>query len=179
MYIGAVLAATVPVLGLAILRISQSETDAGTLMGVGVFLCLAFLADLKPVPLDERGDRPISLAFIFILASQILFGWHYAVLIAAVSVLVPQVIERRPPSRMLFNTGVYVLATIASAFPRAVPLGRRRTPAGPIDDLDVPRRRRLRRRQLRARLPRDRVPHRHRRSGRCSSTTCGTAGPRS
>ncbi len=82
-----------------------------------MFLLLAFLADLKPVPLNERGDRPISLAFIFILASQRLFGWQYAVLTAAISVLIPQLVERRPASRVLFNTGVYVLAALASGIP--------------------------------------------------------------
>jgi diguanylate cyclase (GGDEF)-like protein len=116
-YIGAVLAATFPLLTLAVARITSAPPDADTLLGVGVFLTLAFFADLKPVPLDEKGDRPISLAFMFILASEILFGWEYAVLTAALSVFVPQLIERRPPSRMLFNTGAYVLATVASAFP--------------------------------------------------------------
>src|SRR5262249_17314267 len=40
-----------------------------------------------------------------------------AVLTGAVSVLIPQAIERRPPLRALFNTGVYALAAFASAFP--------------------------------------------------------------
>jgi diguanylate cyclase (GGDEF)-like protein len=87
------------------------------------FLVLAFLADLKPVPLDETGDRSVSLAFVFVLSSQILFGWQYAVLTATVSVLVPQLIERQPPFRMLFNTGVYALAAFASALPMLI-LGR-------------------------------------------------------
>ena len=59
----------------------------------------------------------MSLAFVFVLSSQILFGWEYAVLTGAFSVLVPQAIGRRPPLRALFNTGVYALAALASAFP--------------------------------------------------------------
>jgi hypothetical protein len=34
------------------------------------------------VPLDDTGTRSISLAFIFLLAAQTLFGWPYAVLAA-------------------------------------------------------------------------------------------------
>ena len=115
--IGAVLAAAVPVVAGAGFTIATDRTELASLAGAAVFLLLAFLADLKPVPLDESGDRPISLAFIFILAAQILFGWEYAVVTAALSVLPPQLIERRPPTRVAFNTGVYALAAFASSLP--------------------------------------------------------------
>ena len=79
-----------------------------------------------PVPLDETGDRSVSLAFVFVLSSQILFGWEYAVLTGAFSVLVPQAIERRPPLRSLYSTPVSTRwRRLASAFPMVA-----RQPAG-------------------------------------------------
>ena len=49
-------------------------------LAVLLFLALALLAELKPVPLEEDDLSTVSLAFVFILASVILFGWEYGVL---------------------------------------------------------------------------------------------------
>ena len=129
--IASVLVLALPVVAGAVLGVVEQRPEPAIVLEVLAFLLLAFLADLKPVPLDESGDRAVSLAFVFVLSSQILFGWQYAVLTAAISVLVPQLIERRPPFRMLFNTGVYVLASFASAFPMLL-LGRPSNPSATL-----------------------------------------------
>jgi diguanylate cyclase (GGDEF)-like protein len=121
--IGGVLALSIPVAAGAAARLGSERPHLRLALEALAFLVLAVLADLKPVPLDESGDRSVSLAFVFVLSSMILFGWEFAVLTAAVSVLVPQVIERTPFYRTLFNTGVYVLAAFASALPTLL-LGR-------------------------------------------------------
>src|SRR5215813_11693800 len=54
-------------------------------MAVLLFLALALLAELKPVPLEEDDLSTVSLAFVFTLAPVILFGWEEAALIAAAS----------------------------------------------------------------------------------------------
>src|SRR5262245_58205831 len=112
-----VLALATPVVAGAAYRVTADRPGPSMALAVLAFFALAFLSDLMPVPLDETGDRSVSLAFIFVLASQILFGWHYAVLTAALSVLLPQALERRPPLRTLFNTGVYAVAAFASSLP--------------------------------------------------------------
>ena len=121
--IAGVLALAIPVVAGAAARLASERPHALVALEAVAFLALAVLADLKPVPLDESGDRSVSLAFVFVLSSQILFGWEFAVLTAAISVLVPQVIERTPLYRALFNTGVYVLAAFASTLPTLL-LGR-------------------------------------------------------
>src|SRR5712691_10785952 len=125
--IASVLTLSVPVVAGAAARVAGDRPNPSKALEVLAFLTLAFLADLMPVPLDETGDRSVSLAFVFVLSSQILFGWEYAVLTGAVSVLLPQAIERRPPLRALFNTGVYALAALASAFPTLL-VGRSENP---------------------------------------------------
>ena len=82
-----------------------------------LFFGLALLADMKPVPLDIENERVVSLAFVFVVSSQILFGWEYAVLSAILGVLVSQMVERRPFVRSVFNAAVYGLAAFASAIP--------------------------------------------------------------
>ena len=58
------------------------DPDVSTGVGVILFFGLALLADMKPVPLDVENERVVSLAFVFVVSSQILFGWEYAVLSA-------------------------------------------------------------------------------------------------
>jgi diguanylate cyclase (GGDEF)-like protein len=86
-------------------------------LAILLFLALALLAELKPVPLEEDDLSSVSLAFVFILASVILFGWEAAVIVATVSAFTAQMIERRPLVRVAFNTAVYSLSAFAAAMP--------------------------------------------------------------
>jgi len=108
-YIAAVLGVAVPVAAGAVVRVALDPPGLATAVGVLLFFGLALLADMKPVPLDVENERVVSLAFVFVVASQILFGWEYAVMSAIVGVLLSQMVERRPPMRSLFNAGQYAL----------------------------------------------------------------------
>ena len=116
-YIAAVLGVALPVAAGAVVRVVLEPPDLATWVGVILFFGLALLADMKPVPLDVENERVVSLAFVFVVSSQILFGWEYAVLSAIGGVLVSQMVERRPIMRSLFNAAVYGLAAFSSAFP--------------------------------------------------------------
>jgi len=116
-YIGAVLGVALPVAAGAVVGVALDPPDVSTSVGVILFFGLALLADMKPVPLDVENERVVSLAFVFVVSSQILFGWKYAVLSAILGVLVSQMVERRPFVRSLFNAAVYGLAAFASAIP--------------------------------------------------------------
>lgn len=116
-YIAAVLGVALPVAAGAAVGVALDPPDVTTGIGVVLFFGLALLADMKPVPLDVENERVVSLAFVFVVASQILFGWEYAVLTAVLGVLISQMVERRPFARSLFNAAVYGLAAFSSAFP--------------------------------------------------------------
>jgi diguanylate cyclase (GGDEF)-like protein len=116
-YIAAVLGVALPVAAGAAVGVITDPPDVSTGIGVILFFGLALLADMKPVPLDVENERVVSLAFVFVVSSQILFGWEYAVLTAVVGVLISQMVERRPFARSLFNAAVYGLAAFSSAFP--------------------------------------------------------------
>lgn len=115
--IAIVLALALPVVAVAAARVAAEPPAAGEALAVVLFLGLALLAELKPVPLEERNLSTVSLAFVFILAGLMLFGWEYGVLIASVSALVAQLVERRPPARTAYNTAVYALAAFVAALP--------------------------------------------------------------
>jgi len=112
----------IPVAAGAAVSIAVQPSGAQEGFAVTLFVALALLAELKPVPLEEDNLSSVSLAFVFILSGAILFGWEYGVVIAAMSALLAQAIERKPLSRVAFNTAVYVLSAFAAALP-ALALG--------------------------------------------------------
>jgi diguanylate cyclase (GGDEF)-like protein len=118
-YLAAVCAAAVPVLALAGLDVARN-ISLETALEIAFFFLLALAADLRPIPLDEKAEHAVSLAFVFIVAASVLFGWEVAVLLAALSILVPHVAERRPPLRAAFNVATYALSASTTAFPALV-----------------------------------------------------------
>jgi diguanylate cyclase (GGDEF)-like protein len=115
--IGSAIALAIPVVVGAAVSTALHPLGVAEGLAVLLFLALALLAELKPVPLEEDDLSTVSLAFVFILASVILFGWEEAVLIAAISAFVAQVAERKPLERTAFNTAVYALSAFAAAVP--------------------------------------------------------------
>src|SRR5262249_44329624 len=80
-WVSAVVCAGISLAAGALYVAAISEPGAGTLAGVMVFFVLALVAELLPVPVDIEGTRLVSLAFVFVVASQLLFGWEWSVLI--------------------------------------------------------------------------------------------------
>jgi diguanylate cyclase (GGDEF)-like protein len=111
------LALGLPVVAGAVVSIALAPPGLAEALAVALFLGLALLAELKPVPLEEDDLSTVSLAFVFILAGVILFGWEAGVLIAAVSAFAAQLAERKPLVRTGFNTAVYALSAFAAALP--------------------------------------------------------------
>jgi diguanylate cyclase (GGDEF)-like protein/putative nucleotidyltransferase with HDIG domain len=116
-YVTVIIAMTVPVAVGAALHIAQGALDAGTLAGVVLFFLAATAAEYKPVPLDEKGGRTVSLAFVFLLSTQVLFGWEWAVLSAMVSMVIVQSVNRAPLLRTGFNAASCGLSVFLSALP--------------------------------------------------------------
>ena len=111
------LALAFPVVVGAVVSIALDPPGVAEALAIALFLGLALLAELKPVPLEEDDLSTVSLAFVFILAGVILFGWEAGVIIAAVSAFAAQLAERKPLVRTGFNTAVYSLSAFAAALP--------------------------------------------------------------
>jgi len=116
-YITVVIAAAVPVAVGAIARIVESPPHGEVIFGVLVFSIAALATELKPVPLDETGQRSVSLAFVFLMACQVLFGWEYGVLTAVFAMAISQAVDRAPFLRSIFNTSAYLMSVFMSAVP--------------------------------------------------------------
>ena len=84
-------------------------------IGLVVFLACALGSELRPVSLDIAGQRVVSLAFIFIVSAQILFGWEVGVAVGALAMFGSQLADWRGPLKAAFNCSVYAIAAVASA----------------------------------------------------------------
>jgi diguanylate cyclase (GGDEF)-like protein len=115
-FVVATIAAGTPVAAAAAgLLVAGGSTDAGVLAGSAVFFLCALAAELKPLSLDIDNSRVVSLAFVFIVSAQVLFGWSHGLAVGVGAMLVAQLLDRAPRLRLAFNCCVYAIATTASS----------------------------------------------------------------
>jgi diguanylate cyclase (GGDEF)-like protein/putative nucleotidyltransferase with HDIG domain len=84
------------------------------LAGLIAFFGASLLADRFPVPVDDLDANGLSLAFVFGLSAIVLFGWAAGVLVVSATPAVMQLLDRRPPIRIAYNSFAFAL-TAASA----------------------------------------------------------------
>jgi diguanylate cyclase (GGDEF)-like protein len=116
-YVGTVVVAACAALGLAVGHLAFEPPRLTTWGGMGLFLAFGIIAELHPVPLDEKGSS-VSLGFVFNIAALLIFGWAAAIPIAALSICLPMLIQRDPKIRAFFNGSAYAIAAAAASVPR-------------------------------------------------------------
>jgi hypothetical protein len=116
-YIATTTIVALPIVVVSLTSIALAPPSRSTALIVLVFFGLALVADLRPVPMDENGKSEVSIASVFIVTSVILFGWWYAVPLAALSIGITYVVNRRPLTRTLFNVSMYAISAWAAALP--------------------------------------------------------------
>src|SRR5829696_6585678 len=115
-YVIAVIAIGLPIIAGAAASLALGGTpDAEKAIGMVVFFACALGAELRPISLDVAGKRVVSLAFIFIVSVQILFGWEAGVAVGALAMFGSQLADRPGPIKVAFNCSVYAIAALAAA----------------------------------------------------------------
>ncbi len=104
----------------AALRGLSGMPSTRTALGVAVFFVLALVAEMRPVPIDVEGQRLVSLAFVFVVASRPLFGWEWSVLIGAVAIAVAMIPLRVGILKLAFNSAVYGISAALASLPNFV-----------------------------------------------------------
>jgi diguanylate cyclase (GGDEF)-like protein len=92
-----------------------SNPSVDTLMGTAMFFGFALLSELRPVPVDPAGKRDISLAFVFIISIQLLFGWEWSVLAGAAGIALAMTLAGSSAIKIAFNAGIYAIAAAMAA----------------------------------------------------------------
>ena len=98
----------------AAISFATTAHSATTLAGLLAFLGASLVADRFPVPVDDLDASGVSLAFVFGLSAIVLFGWAAGVLVVFATPAVMQLLDRRPPIRIAYNSFAFAL-TAASA----------------------------------------------------------------
>src|SRR5262245_9032905 len=115
-YVIAVIAIGVPIIAGAAASLALGGRPAAEeAIGMVVFFVCALASELRPVSLDVAGRRVVSLAFIFIVSAQILFGWEAGVVVGALAMLGSQLADPRGVIKGAFNCSVYAIAALAAS----------------------------------------------------------------
>jgi signal transduction histidine kinase len=98
----------------AVLTLLRDRPSGSTLAGVAGLLLAALLAEAFPLPLEGVTVSTTSLAIVFIVATATIYGWAEAAAVGMLTVALVEAKLRRPLTRAVFNTGLYVCAGAAA-----------------------------------------------------------------
>jgi len=98
----------------AVLAWAADWPSGSTLAGVAGLLVASLLAEAVPLPLEGVTVSTTSLAIVFIVATATIYGWAEAALVGFLTVALVEAERRRPLTRAIFNTGVYVCSAVAA-----------------------------------------------------------------
>ncbi len=125
-------------LGAALLIAALLDLDGADLRAMGppllMMLVLVVLGELRPIVMAPLEGSPVSISQAFVFATMYLWGWEPAVLLFALSTIQSEIMARREPWRIAFNTGQYTLSLLA-AWAVMVFVGVQPTPEAPLSTI--------------------------------------------
>ncbi len=93
-----------------------SEPHSGrTLLGLALLVMASMFAERFPVPVEGADAGGVSLLYVFVVATIVLFGWQTGALLAAIGTFT-QLLQHRPLIRVSYNAAVFgISAAVAGA----------------------------------------------------------------
>jgi diguanylate cyclase (GGDEF)-like protein/putative nucleotidyltransferase with HDIG domain len=76
------------------------------LLGLAALLAASMFAERFPVPVEGADASGVSLLYVFVVATTVLFGWEAGALLAAVGTFT-QLLQHRPIIRVTYNAAVF------------------------------------------------------------------------
>ena len=116
------LAVLVPVCGAgaatlawAAFRFGSEPHSGRTLLGLALLVMASMFAERFPVPVEGADAGGVSLLYVFVVATIVLFGWQTGALLAAIGTFT-QLLQHRPLIRVSYNAAVFgISAAVAGA----------------------------------------------------------------
>ncbi len=120
---------------LSIVRLTPADLR---LMGEPLAMIAAILvfSELRPIVMTRLTGNPVSISLAFVFAAMYLWGLYPAVLLYAGSVVLSEILQRKPLWKLLFNTGQYV-CSLAAAWLVMVIAGVTPSPTAPLLDMSA------------------------------------------
>jgi diguanylate cyclase (GGDEF)-like protein len=86
-----------------------------TLLGLGLLVVASMFAERFPVPVAGADTGGVSLLYVFVVATIVLFGWQTGAILATLGSLT-QLLQHRPLIRVGYNAAVFAIsAAVAGA----------------------------------------------------------------
>ncbi len=108
--------------------LASSGPSLVLLAGLGLMLAAAVLAEAYPVQIESLPAGNVSLAAVFVVSSGLIYGWPAAVLVAVATRGTLELVQRRPPIKLVSNCAVYCLSGLAAGFAERLVPDRTGTP---------------------------------------------------
>jgi diguanylate cyclase (GGDEF)-like protein len=121
-------------LGWAIVAFSLTQLDRAALIAMGepllMIAAVIVLSELRPIVMTRLVGNPVSISLAFAFAAMYLWGLYPAVLLYAGSVVLSELLQRKPAWKLLFNVGQYT-CSMAAAWLVLVVAGVQASPTSP------------------------------------------------
>ncbi|HWB56892.1 MAG TPA: diguanylate cyclase [Gaiellaceae bacterium] len=111
---GPVAVAAAAALVAAAVSFAASGPSAAVLAGVLALALAATFVEAYPVPIEGISSGGVSLTAVFIVGAAVIYGWAPAVMIGFLARGVIELVQRRPPVRLVYNSAVYALGGLAA-----------------------------------------------------------------
>ncbi|HEY3184461.1 MAG TPA: GGDEF domain-containing protein [Gaiellaceae bacterium] len=108
-----VIAAGAATVAAALTMLVVDRPSGGTLAGIALLLAAATLAEAYPVPIESLPGGFVSLAAVFVVATGLMYGWAPAAIVALLTRVALEILQRRPAVRLAYNGAVYALCGAA------------------------------------------------------------------
>jgi diguanylate cyclase (GGDEF)-like protein len=85
---------------------ARTPHSSASLIGLAALLAASMFAERFPVPVEGADAGGVSLLYVFVVATAVLFGWEAAALLAAIGTFT-QLLQHRPLMRVSYNAAVF------------------------------------------------------------------------
>jgi diguanylate cyclase (GGDEF)-like protein len=100
-------------LGWAGYTFAREPHSGSTLLGLGLLVAASMFAERFPVPVEGADTGGVSLLYVFVVATIVIFGWQTGVLLASIGTFT-QLLQHRPTVRVSYNAAVFGIAATAA-----------------------------------------------------------------
>ena len=90
----------------AAVSFARDDHTTGTLLGLAALLAASMFAERFPVPVEGADAGGVSLLYVFVVSTTVLYGWQAGALLAAIGTLT-QLLQHRPWIRVMYNAAVF------------------------------------------------------------------------
>src|SRR4051794_30521668 len=101
-------------LGAAILTWAQGSHSTADEISVATLFVAMILVERFPVPVEGVDAGGVTLGFVLVVATIILFGWQAGLFVAAGGATVTHLIGHRPLLRVAYNRAMFALASLVA-----------------------------------------------------------------